>query len=287
MLDLIDPYDVAGEIRLERQVHRGSFLLVEGKNDEKSLYRFIDENECSIVVAGRKSVAVEAIRILDEDGFEGVLCVVDTDYSGAGYTSENLVETGFRDMDLVIYFSPALDVFLRERANRNKIDAFETTRGVSVKDAILGCAIPIGCLRLLSENLSLSLNFRDLDFSFFDHENIKIDEGKLLTAVFNNTARSIDSQDVSERYSTVRRQNHPPHKICSGHDVMTILGLSLMKCIGDVRTSANHRQDPRTWRSEIEMGCRLAFGRDEFQATSLYSGIRAWESQAAGYRILR
>ena len=45
----MDEYDIAQEVRLERKLHKGSFLLVEGTTDIKRFRVFIDDDGCSLV----------------------------------------------------------------------------------------------------------------------------------------------------------------------------------------------------------------------------------------------
>jgi hypothetical protein len=60
---------------------------------------------------------------------------------------------------------------------------------------------------------------------------------------------------------------------------MTILGIALRKCIGTQR-------DMHTWRTEIELGMRLAFDREAFEATIIYRAAKDWEAQTPPYKIL-
>lgn len=60
----MDEYDIAQEIRLERKVHKGSFLLLEGDTDIKRFSRFIDEAKCSIVNCYGRRRAIAATEML-------------------------------------------------------------------------------------------------------------------------------------------------------------------------------------------------------------------------------
>ena len=49
--------DIVEEIRMERMVHQGSFLMVERKTDVDRLAEFVDDEVCSIVNCwGRRKV---------------------------------------------------------------------------------------------------------------------------------------------------------------------------------------------------------------------------------------
>lgn len=280
-----DAYDVAQEIRMERQTHKGAFIILEGRNDQKSLYRHINETHCSIVVAGSKDVAIESLQMLDDDGYPGIVCLVDSDFEKSKYSSENIIETNVHDMDVVIFCSPALDRYLFERSNPQKLKDFEESVAMSIRDALFKAAVPIACLRVLSKNLGLRLNFSDINFDFVSEVDISVDEDAMFDSIIWPGGRH-DREDVRRRYEIIKRQNHPRDLLCQGHDLMTILGIALRRCIADVRNTHRDLPDARTWRSEVEMGCRLAFGRDEFEATSVYKSISEWEERNSPYCVL-
>ena len=73
----LDAHDIAQELRQERQVHKGSFLLLEGDRDIKRFTKFVDENACSIQNCFGRENLLGAIEILIDEGFPGVLALAD------------------------------------------------------------------------------------------------------------------------------------------------------------------------------------------------------------------
>lgn len=63
----LNAYTVANDIRLNRQQHRGSFLIVEGPDDARLMRKFIDTS-CQLVVAFGYDQVSGAIGILEADG---------------------------------------------------------------------------------------------------------------------------------------------------------------------------------------------------------------------------
>jgi hypothetical protein len=76
----MDEHDIAQEVRFERKVHKGSFLLLEGSTDIKRFEPLIDGQKCSVVNCYGRKNAIEAIKLLYDDGFPGALGVVDADF---------------------------------------------------------------------------------------------------------------------------------------------------------------------------------------------------------------
>lgn len=284
MFDQLDEFDIAQQVRMERQAgHLGAFLLVEGKNDEKVLYKFISDETCELVIAGKKRNVVGAIQQLDEDGFLGALGIVDTDFVGAEYESENLLSTGVRDLDVLVFNSQAFDYYLYERADPKKLEDFVRSRGMEIRDIVYESCFPIGCLWIVRHHMQADLKLKDLSFDFVNKETLVVDEEALLTEVFAQSRRDIDQREVRRRFELAKRQNYPKECVCRGHDLATVVGIALKNCIADLNAPY---VDVRTRRSEVEFGWRLAFGDRQFFATDLAQSIRDWEDNNQPYLIL-
>ena len=59
----------ANAIRLRRQEHGGSFLVVEGRDDRLFFEQFVDRRCCWVIVADGKRNVVDVVGILEADGF--------------------------------------------------------------------------------------------------------------------------------------------------------------------------------------------------------------------------
>ena len=99
----IDEYDIAEEVRLERCVHKGSFLLVEGDTDIKRFGKFIDSERCSFVNCHGKQKLIGAIKIIYDRGFSGVLGLADADFDRINNClceHEGVIYSSTHDFDL-------------------------------------------------------------------------------------------------------------------------------------------------------------------------------------------
>src|SRR6266446_4329608 len=102
----IDGHYVAAQIRLMRQVWKGSFLLLEGSTDAKVFDRFIDGSRCQIEIGFGKPNVHDAIELLEDEGFPGVVGVIDADFdrlTGTTYSLDNLCITDVHDLDFMIF----------------------------------------------------------------------------------------------------------------------------------------------------------------------------------------
>ena len=272
---------VANEIRLKRSQHQGAFLIVEGRDDRLFSERFIFNPACKIVVAEGKARVCEVVRILDDDGFTGHLGVVDSDFDrieGRLPASCNLVSSGIHDLECMLLQSSALDALLIEFGSREKLERF----GHDVRSALLTAAYPIGCLRLHSERLGLSLNFQELTYTHcVDHNTMQIDRGSLIREVKNRSQRpDLTERVLNEALHAIEAEAHDPWVICAGSDLLGILSVGLRSALGTNNSTTVHDDN-------LRRSLRLAYSNDEFAASELRRSIHQWQSKYPHFRILR
>ena len=281
MYRVIDGPSIAAEVRMERQKHKGSFLLVEGATDMKRLERLIDENVCAFVNCFGKDNVLEAIEQIYDDGILGVLGMVDADFDrtlGRLVPHEGVVHSDTHDFDLDTATTTALERYLREVASEAKLVQFGGPRGLL--EFLLDAIRPLSAMRFSNEKHQLGYVLKDLKIDeFFNGQRIDIDlmvesvsQGKLGRSENKNVLRN-----HIDRYAS---SNLDRLQLSCGHDFCYALGISLRNIAGD-------RRAPQTWRSEIEMHLRLAMDADHFRETEACSGIGQWEDENAPYRVLR
>ena len=140
MKEYISAYHTANAIRQIRgPLFSGTFLIVEGESDRNGYKHLIDTESCRIIPAHGKENALDALDILEEDDFPGVLAVVDADFwrlEGIKPSSPNLFITDTHDLETMILKSPALGKLLTEFGSDSKIEELTQQSGKSVRD---GC----------------------------------------------------------------------------------------------------------------------------------------------------
>jgi hypothetical protein len=277
-------HDIRAQIILERHKHKGGFLIVEGPSDDKALYRFLDGQNCSIVIAHGKRNALEAIDLLEDDGADFACCVVDADFDRVMKTAKdgpNVVVTDHHDMDLTIFLTKALNSYLAEYGDREKIEAAERKLGAKTPQLVLEAAEPLGRLRYLNELRALGLNFRNLPYErFISSLDVSCDSAVMLRAVFDHSAKpACDLPKLDRIFRASEGHNYPLPDLCNGHDVAAILGIALRALLGS-------RRDTHTWASEIEAGLRLCFTEDTFKSTQMRSRLADWDQRNVAYHVL-
>ena len=274
------PVVIANEIRMKRSQLQGSFLVVEGRDDRLFCERFVDTSVNIVVAEGKEDVS-EVIRILDDDHFPGVVGMVDADFDlieGSEWASANIIFSDTHDLETMLIRSSALDRVLVEFGSREKIESF----GRDIRDALIAAAIPIGCLRLHSQQTELNLRFQGLNYSAcVNQQSLEINCAALIGAVKNRSQRpELLSDELDAAIRTLESLGYDPWQLCSGDDLVSILAVGLRRTLGTNSTGTVSDE-------VLRRSLRLAYHDNEFSNSQLAVRFREWEVLNPGYRILR
>jgi len=128
-MDPNSPIEIASNIRLQRQSYKGSFLVVEGRDDRLFFEKFIDHQTCEIIVAKGKKYMTDVVSILESQRFDGIVGVVDgdLDHIEDTITSDvNILVLETVDIEALMICSPAFfESVLSEWGHRKKIAQVE------------------------------------------------------------------------------------------------------------------------------------------------------------------
>ena len=272
---------LASAIRLRRQQHEGPLLIVEGRDDNLFMKKFACQRTCKIVVGEGKQNICEAITILQNSNFSGVLGVVDADFDRLGELPErgpNIVMPEYHDLETMLLCSPALSQVLIEHGNQDKLNDF----GENVLDALIQRALPIGCLRLYSSQNDLKLRFNRLSYSsWVETSDFSVDEVKMITAVKNLSQRhDLSPESLSVGIRQIEADQHNPLELCNGTDLVEILSIGFRSVLGNnSSTEANAEK--------LRRSLRLAYTSQDFDSSELAAAVQTWEARESGYRVLR
>jgi Protein of unknown function (DUF4435) len=275
----------ANAIRLRRSTFSGTFLLVEGSSDRLFYERFVDKVMCtSISISGKPSSKLRVISVLstlETSNFQGILAIVDADFEHLtvfSHSSPNLIRTDTHDLETMLIKSSALEKVIAEFGSEEKI----VKLGRDIRNVLLEAGMAIGYLLWISQVDELNLTFDGITFSkFIDDQKLQIDELKLIQEVKNKSqAFHLRSEDLQQRLTNQKNDNHDPWQVCCGHDLVEILSLGLRRAIGSAKTSD---VEPNS----LERSLRLAYEETYLYKTQMYLSLRVWESNNQPFKILR
>lgn len=277
----IDPATIVAQIRMERQQHRGSFLLLEGSSDIKRIEKFTDQTACSLVNCFGKSNVLGAIELMEAVGLTDALGMVDADFDRIRRIEADVdavVISESHDFDMDHAGTPIFDRYLSEVADESKVAAVGGVTACATK--IIKALKPLSVLRYANEIRKLRYNLKDVQIEdFFDGDEIDIQKmidsvsfGRFQSNEHKLTLTAILDELMSLEFDLLQ--------ITNGHDFFAGLGIALRSQLGS-------RKWAQTWRSEIELHFRLGLSYEDFSTIAAYNAIREWEANSNGLSVLR
>lgn len=270
------PVDLAAQIRMERQLHKGAFLVFEGSNDIRRFRKFFNEEICSFVNAfGRENVE-GAIEIEDNNGRIDLLGFVDADFDaiiGNAVASDNVIASEKHDFDVDVCATSALDRYLVEVADANKV--IDCGGATACLESLMHALKPLSAARYASVRYGMQYSFEGVDHrAFFDGYVVDIDSlvDHLSQGRFSDPA---SRQALRERIDQFVESDIDLWQVTNGHDLMAAIGIALRQRLGN-------RAYPQTWRSEVEKHLRLTFDPNDFDEAGLRAKVIAWVGSENG-----
>ena len=282
----VDGDTLANQIRLERASHKGSFFLVEGNTDANIFEKFINEDECQIIVCLGKKRVIDTLQILKDDRFEGSLGIIDKDFNDhVGYPNftGDVVYTDENDMEILILCSPALSNVLREYGVEERLAAEMERYGQQPCQRIFEAASKIGALRMISVRDELGLKFDEIKYRFVRANSFELDIQRMIKSVLDHSTLegNLDVEHLFESLAEIINKTESSKRLCCGHDCVRILGRALRSSFGNTNSFDSEKRT-----KELERILRLSYEYAFFKTTEAYKRIRSWEVNF-GFTILQ
>lgn len=285
MRQYLGAVDIANEVRMRRTRWRGAFFLVEGSTDTLLYGRFVHRE--SIVVANGKEQVIQCLRILVTERFPGIAGIVDRDMwllgEGEAPAIDGLLCTDGRDLESMMLRGGALDRLFETIGSAEKLQTIEA-KGDSPEDVLLRAASELGYLRWLCErDRSMPrLRFQELTFSrFTDVKTLAIDRAAMLRTISNHSQQPIDLDLVQKAIEALRdltqQRGHTLWDICSGHDLVELLGIGLRSLFGSCQQNEL---------KSLDRMLVLSYQDEWFRQTSLYADMQAWQQRHPAHDLL-
>lgn len=281
MRNNLTPFDIANNVCMTRTLHKGAILIVEGTTDIRVYERFLGKNKCKFIPAHGKNNAIEALSILENNGFNGILTIIDADFwrlDGIKPKTPNLLLTDTHDLETIIISSDAFDKVLNEFGSVKEIKKL----GKPIREMLLESGIPIGFLRWISsyEKENLFLAFKNLSFhKFVDKKTLRVDIDNLIKEVkIKSNNSTLDENLMMNEILILMKSEYDPWQVCSGHDLVQILSIGFLNIFG------NHR-GKKTTPEVVDGLLRISYEFSHFCLTNLHKSIVDWEKSNPHFEI--
>lgn len=286
------------------------WVLVEGESDVAFLWEYTTDENCVLIDTDGKSEIVEVLSSETIRGQSGIVGIVDADLwlitQPPELRLENLLcDLDFPDIEVLLMSSRALRKSLRHDVRRIPKVTVPVVRIENFADqlATQACRLSMefGYFRLLNDTENSGINF---DLFWKHHQLDEFIDKQELTVDRDWFARRLADHHRSrwkrkpERWIPFDELLHgvfelekvyplPDKRLCRGKDAIAIgelIGPSLFE--SEFRTVLSSQQMRRIGFEDLSTELRKSFEYIHFVGTSLYSRIRAWESESEGFRIL-
>lgn len=264
--------EIVTEISMSSQ--QKPWLIVEGNSDGVFFStKKLHNNPTTIVACGWENVVGVISKVIDESIVASVFGFIDRDYRedlGISVNTSFVVITDLRDLEISMFESSALDRILVELGSRNKLPLLPCGSNdiESVKLKVYSVASKIGKLRYYSLKHNLGYPIKKLDFTkFIDSKNLDIDKKKLIQQVNSKSESKLDHETLEKAFnSELPNRLIDSRNLCSGHDVIELLGISLRKIWG-----TNNSGDVS--REKLESCFRIGYSDNEFEETEMFNKL--------------
>jgi hypothetical protein len=277
----MSPAAIAAQVRMERQCHKGVFLLMEGASDAKRFSKFFDATTCSIINCYGKDNLVGAIELMQDVGHEDCIGFADADFDrilNTHVANDDIVHSQFHDFDIDICATDALNRYLCEMGDESKVARHGGHPGC-VESILLGIK-PLSAMRFANCKHTLGYRLTELELSdFYDGSTVDID---LMIDIVSRGAMSSSAHRAALRSHIDRytASEFDLWQFTNGHDFIAALGIALRSRLGS-------RRDVHTWRSEVEKHLRLTFDVNDFRGLAISARIAEWEQGRTNLRVIR
>lgn|SRR6266508_3685792 len=240
MKEYLTGADLFSVLLLMRSSWKGTLLATEGTTDSRLLDSFIDHAECQTIPGYGKEKVTEAIEIADRRSADGILGIVDADFDhldGRQSSSPNLLLTDHHDFLVMILNSRALEKFINNWCNQEKVQRFLAVGGYrDFRDAIFIKALPLGLLRRHSFRRELGLRFHDVRVErFIIRDDLSTDLQEMVARVLQRSGMTLTMRDdLVRQIAEALGGDHDVLQVCNGHDLLEILAIGLRRAIGNL-----------------------------------------------------
>lgn len=270
------PVDVVAQIKMERQKHKGAFLIFEGGSDIRRFKKFFIERNCEFVNAyGRENVE-GAIEIEENNGSLDVLGFVDADFDeiiGNSAADDNIIVSKYHDFDLVVCSTSAISRFLDAVAMPGRVEECGGVR--QCVEHIMRALLPLSAARFASVRYGMGYSFSSIEHAeFFD--GMAIDVDTMVDALcWGRLSTPEHKAELKERVAQFAQSQIDIWQVTNGHDLMAAIGVALRNRL------ANHAIS-QTSRGVIESRLSHTFNAADFDDAGLRERIAAWEQAEGG-----
>jgi len=259
------------------------FILLEGKTDIKLFRNIFNHQTTYIQEINGKEKIIEALKILQSEGFVKIFGIKDADFDhleNTIYKNINLFLTDYSDMEIQMVESYAFESLINEYSHKDCYEDFLE----NLKNKLYNEALIIGYLRWFNEknfkeNGNYLLRFKGVNFNNFIEVskcNISININKFFIEIIQYSNSNLNSDDLKCIINNLKSISDDYLQICNGHDITKLLAYLFNHQGNSDKTNIKQER--------VEEALRLSYNFNDFKETDLYFNLNNWQQN---YNIFR
>jgi len=268
------PDEIVTEITMT--LNKNPFFIVEGNQDSNFFSYQDDFKHINIFIAFGCDNVITVINQCEKEKIEKVLGIIDRDYRiplKDVPETENVVMTDLRDFECMIFSTDILDKILTEKCSKRKLKKTKCTFN-DIRNYIIEIGEYLGRIRFYSEYNNMDYKFDSIKFEkIIDLKIFKFEQDKFVNHFIGLSESNYNfSEDVFDKAKyLVESIKYFSNSLflCSGHDLMKLLGLSLRKKWGN----KNKHEASIDNLQEI---FRISYTKEYYENTKMFYDINEW-----------
>lgn len=279
MRKYLDEYSTINTIRLELRHPAGKkylWILVEGITDQKLYAKLINGGNTKVeMVHGGVEELRKALSILILETNQ-VLGIRDADFLHLDEKQETigcLFITDAHDGEMMLLScDTAFESIVAEYLPLKRVDY------KNFRYELLASLVFLAGIRWINNTENLELNFKGIGLdNFYDAMDLTLNKIKCVEGIENRSPlkkRSIQLDEIDLKIADTSDY----YNLCNGHDVEK----AFAQHVTIVNKSVSNTKGIKD--TDIGKALRIAYRKEDFQATKLYASLRNWEIQT-GYAL--
>ena len=269
-----------------------AILIVEGNTDTKFYNSFVCKGEyvlqpdvfIDLIDAnrGKKDKVIETIKKANEEGFKGIIGIIDADFDNLLEDIcivENLYRTDTHDLESLLLTS---EKSLKKVLNRyyNVDHIIKDTDVLEIQNILLENSKYIGYALWCSNKYNWRINFKDFPIHICINDKYKceLDLKKTFNYLIKKSSNNTLSQETIESEVNQKvSEKWDLWQVCRGKEMLRVLATYIKYNL------KKHACGPDNLRDDLI----LAFNEKDFMNTNLYASMKQWEQKNRYYSLIK
>lgn len=226
---------------------------------------------------GRKGKVIETIMKANEEGIEGIIGLIDADFDNLSNFNieENLYRTDTHDLEAMLIRSKRTlkKVLISYSKDRCLIPEHDISK---IQSIILGSSKYVGYALWCSNNYGWRINFKKFPINQCMDDSCRLDIEKMCELLAKRaTSNEISSEEIKLEVSKKLSKQWDMWQVCRGKEMVRVLAHYISYSLNNC--SVRH--------DNLVHDLILAFEKEDFFKTNLYSSLMDWQSKNKDYLL--